>query len=360
MSVARLPFALLVLAACGDASHGGLDTSFGVGGLAATPAPTAPAISLGSMAIDSRDRIVVAGTSVTDWMLRLSSDGTLDATFGSAGITDSLGHASIQIDSLDRILVVGNGYLVRHGSDGRYDPGFGSAGSVSLDLPLGTGRAAIQRDGRILVVTETVGELRARRFDDGGQLEVGFGGQVLTRMQPQVALRDAGQGVVFAGYDRAIRLTDDGALSATSYIPLGPELGPPSVRASVHFDDGLVVGGVTPGGFVARFHADGVFDQSFGVAGYLSVVGLASVGGLAADAEGYLLVAGTVDRDGRRWGVMRLDPTGWRDPSFGDGGIVAFDIGADGSVHGMGLQRDGRIVIVGRRGDSVLVARLVP
>ena len=88
---------------------------------------------------------------------------------------------------------------------------------------------------------------------------------------------------------------------------------------------------------------------------------------VAVQLDGYVLVAGTVNRPetGDDFAVLRYKPDGTLDDTFGTGGMVAMDIGpgwnrvgtSDRAV-GVAVQADGRIVVAGSSNDRVAVARL--
>lgn len=66
-------------------SSGAIDATFGTGGSVAVTAMTPD-----SLVLDGSDRIYVAGSSGSEWMLaRYTSGGALDPTFGSQGVADA-------------------------------------------------------------------------------------------------------------------------------------------------------------------------------------------------------------------------------------------------------------------------------
>lgn len=95
-------------------------------------------------------------------------------------------------------------------------------------------------------------------------------------------------------------------------------------------------------------------DSTFGVCGLvtLDVARVDNVGfgtqGLAIDGQGRALLAGTTgslaDRD---LGVVRLTPAGAVDTSFGNNGVGSVSVAASDLGHGVLLQPDGTIVLVG-------------
>src|SRR5262245_39833889 len=144
-----------------------------------------------AMVIDSSGRIVTAGThSIFGgyWgfgLSRYNSDGSLDTTFGNAGLVDTdisaagLGAEArdVAIDNLGRIIVAGISYplpkspccflilnpdflVARYNSDGSLDTTFGNGGVVTTDIR-GDGSydqtraVAVDSLGRIVVAGHT-------------------------------------------------------------------------------------------------------------------------------------------------------------------------------------------------------------
>jgi uncharacterized delta-60 repeat protein len=156
-------------------SNGGLDATFGTGG-----ETTISAQSGSRMAFDSAGRIIVAGNIVAgniDVGLavdRLTSNGTLDSTFGVGGQT-TVGlinnAAAMAVDSAGRIAVAGTAYkgfesdfaVAMLEASGRPAPDFGTGGLVTTALgnpgevssSIGAAVAFDARD-RIVVAGSTV------------------------------------------------------------------------------------------------------------------------------------------------------------------------------------------------------------
>jgi len=122
-------------------------------------------------AIQPDGKIVVAGKNGSNQrvVLRYNTNGTLDATFNGTGIvTTASGNgfsnpSSVLIQSDGKIVVVGayfNGSyddhisLIRYNSDGSLDNTFGTAGIVTTSIGASedrVGKAVLQSDGKIVV-----------------------------------------------------------------------------------------------------------------------------------------------------------------------------------------------------------------
>jgi uncharacterized delta-60 repeat protein len=154
-------------------SNGSLDTSFDSDGKVNTDF-FGSLDQANALAIQSDGRIVVAGQSVNspaaDFALaRYNADGSLDASFGSAGkvTTDFFGNIDsafgLTIQSDNRIVAAGSAdpgadtndfALARYNPEGALDSSFGSAGKITTDFSGGFNEArsiAIQPEGRIVV-----------------------------------------------------------------------------------------------------------------------------------------------------------------------------------------------------------------
>ena len=230
-------------------ADGTLDSSFGVSGTITTDFggdDRANALTL------QRDgKVVVAGFAARlDFALaRYRADGTLDPTFGTAGLltTDFSGNSdtayavSIQVD--EKIIVAGatGNYpsaqfaLTRHNADGSLDADFGTGGLVTIRV----GRDArahalwIQPDGKLVaggfVNNGSSNDAALARLNADGIVDMSFGagGRVLTdfggrNFGNSLALQSDGK-IVAAGaddfppyYDFAIaKYEADGRIDAT-------------------------------------------------------------------------------------------------------------------------------------------------
>ncbi|HRH39748.1 MAG TPA: delta-60 repeat domain-containing protein, partial [Flavobacteriales bacterium] len=130
------------------AQVGILDPSFGQGDTVLTPILSSYDRTE-EVLVQPDGRIIVVGSTYDNGatgiaLARYESDGTLDTTFGDAGVRISFTTDSIGIDAAaavllsdGRILVAGNaapnayiGLLARYTTDGDLDPTFGTGGLV--------------------------------------------------------------------------------------------------------------------------------------------------------------------------------------------------------------------------------------
>jgi uncharacterized delta-60 repeat protein len=315
-------------------------------------------------------------------VIRLKTDGSVDATFGTngaavlafdrsgSGMTDGAAGMAVQADG--KIVVTGfvsgdattgiDMGVARFTSDGKPDSQFGNGGKVVVPFNLGdcaqfecddfSFRTSLQTDGRILVAgfastsssttvmavaRLTTAGLRDSTFDGDGRVTIDFGGDVAAAGRVR-QLAD-GQHIVVAGYAN-------------------------QVPGSGNFDFAL-----------ARLDAAGQLDPGFGVGGKLTYA--FDVGGNNQDvsldfvelAGGKLLVCGAVavnNPANADMACVRFTATGQPDPTFVSS-LVPFDIGgglADG-VYAFAVDAKKRIVLAGSVDRDVDnadfgVARLLP
>jgi len=119
---------------------------------------------------------------------------------------------------------------------------------------------------------------------------------------------------------------------------------------------------------IARYNEDGSLDTSFGKEGKVRSSlgdGDDEIAAIAVQDDGYIVAAGyTVVDGGRDFVLVRLNPNGDFDHSFGEGGIVVTGLGnLDDEITAMTIDDEGRIVVcgyvTGTAGSIVAIARYV-
>ncbi len=328
-------------------ANGVLDTSFNDDGLFTTD-PTEFGSGIKDLAVDTEGRLLALGSISPDLaLLRLNTDGTLDASFdgglvriGTGGFSNHAtsillqpdGKVVIAGDELDQFL------LARFNADGTPDLGFSGDG-FSDELVPGGASAALVRiflDGDKIVAigrTSIGNDVVAARYESDGDLDLSFDGD---------------------GFDTY----DGGGLSL--------------IRDVVRLPDGkFLIGGEfnTDLGFV-RLNADLTLDTDFGVGGTLDhdfpAVINESLGGMAVQANGKI-VAAVTSGSGLAQVAMaaRFNPDGSIDTGFGVGGLATADFlpGFQNGTDAIALQTDGKIVVAGSAdgasGNDFGVARLI-
>jgi uncharacterized delta-60 repeat protein len=217
-----------------------------------------------------------------------------------------------------------------HAQAGSLDASFGSGGKVTTDFAGSFDQAnalAVQGDGRLVAAGSarfgTSDDFALARYNPDGSLDASFGsgGKVTTDFA--------------AGHDvaTALAVQADGKLVAAGY--------------SLDFFG-------TPLGFaLARYHPDGSLDASFGSGGKVLTGGLDRANALAVQGDGRLVAAGVARSGSIDFALVRYQPDGALDASFGDGGKVLTDFaGGPDRANALVVQADGRLVAAGNSLDS--------
>jgi uncharacterized delta-60 repeat protein len=213
---------------------------------------------------------------------------------------------------------------------GDLDPTFSDDGKQTTDFGPGFDSAfgaALQADGKIVLVGDAqAGPERVfavARYNPDGSLDPTF--------------------------------SDDGK-QTTDFVGFGDR----ATGVAVQADGKLVVGGTGAGGTaLARYVPDGSLDPSFGVGGKVTAGHcappqppcdeFAAHGGVALQADGKIVAAGTASVPGREadFGVARFNSDGSLDTAFASDGVQTTDFGGRDEATGVALQADGKIVVAG-------------
>jgi uncharacterized delta-60 repeat protein len=338
------------------AAGGELDKAFGRDGRVVTN--FGASAEAGAIALEPDGKIIVGASSLRGDLIlaRHAAGGTLDATFGHEGTvvtdlggTDGLADLAVQADA--KIVVAGvnfdssTGFLLRYRPDGSLDPTFGSDGKVELSAS-GVSSVLARANGKLAVVGTSGREnFVLARYDARGSMDRSFG--------------RAGKVVTAVGGPRHFPArASAAALAPGGKIVVAGSRMDPDKRSSA---DGLPFSMI-----VVRYRPDGRLDRSFGRRGVVTVdlrPHDSSIRDVVVLRDGRILVAGH-GHLGRGTGggptVWCFRKSGALDRSFGTNGKAV--IGNDGGLAtALGLDRTGRVVVVGRGGAALgdfLVARL--
>jgi uncharacterized delta-60 repeat protein len=376
----------LVMALWRYTEAGVLDTTFngsgfvthaGGGGLSAAD----EAIGAG-VAVDANGHIVVAGYSVegNTWgtmIWRFNADGTLDTTFGNAGIaryaSPQSGGARMAVDASGRIIVAGFSWsgtdwdtsVWRYTASGELDTSFNGTGVYTINASAGTGATGediatgvtIDASGRVVVVgysTNAAGDqdMTVWRFTDDGTPDASFGSAGVFR-------HDNAAGGHGNDVAQSVKVDASGRIVATGWSP----------RIAGNLNEDLAVWRLLP---------NGTLDTSFNGTGYLTHSGAAGgdgmdIGrGIGIDGTGRIVVVGQSqnaagDSDMVVW---RYTEAGQLDAMFGSGGVkvqagtAGGTAGRDGA-RAIAFDSNGRLLVAGHSvnaaGNSDMVLwRLLP
>jgi uncharacterized delta-60 repeat protein len=344
------------------AADGTVDGSFGNAGVVLTglTGSTMKVVTTTKVAVQPDGKTLVAGSThdmsgQLAWnVLRYNTDGSLDASFAGDGIAEIVipgatvalvGDFVVQLDG--KIVVVGHAYqaggprptLVRFNSDGTLDTSFGVAGIAQVDfgpVDLQLNGVALQADGKLVVTGHMAAAgvaILVMRFDTAGSLDATFGdgGTAFTIVQ------DLNVG-------KAVAIQDDGKIVVGGFTSL--------------FDDQYQQM------VVVRYDNAGNLDSSFGAAGIalFDIAALNGISDLAIAADGKIVAIGATQTE--KLVAIRLTNNGTADASFGDEGAAEFDFHFPGEAHSLALQADGKLLVAGfatttgSSGTDFAVARL--
>jgi uncharacterized delta-60 repeat protein len=272
----------------------------------------------------------------------LAAPGDLDPTFGGDGIVyTTFFHPAqatgIALQDDGKIVVVGTSgrlderfAVTRYLTDGTLDATFGGDGKVVTNItrrPDLAADVAIQADGRILVVGRSGGgggKFGVVRYETDGSLDPSFG--------------------------------SDGIV-ATNFTP-GDDI---ASAIALQADGRIVVAGTFREGFLAdsrfaftRYLSDGSLDASFDQDGKVTADFTAerdTASSVAIQPDGKIVAVGRAAGTGGRFALIRLQPDGSSDLTFGTSGKVMTNFTDDeDSAEDLALQPDGRIVVIGQGG----------
>jgi uncharacterized delta-60 repeat protein len=352
LSVGAVTAVALVAAGTSSAAPQDLDSHFGDAGKVTSDINTYD--SANAVAIDSHGRIVVAGTtgdgSSSDFLVaRYMPDGTLDPSFGSAGVltTDFNGRndttRSMELDSQGRIVVAGASRrgasvaaMARYRPDGDLDPTFSGDGKALVNLgsyDVDINGLAIDSSNRIVIAGRRYlyhdmfdyYDFLLARFAPNGTLDSSFGGDgkittdfVYTLDEAFALAIDSQNRIVAAGQADNYGESSDFALAR--YAPSG-DLDP-------------------------SFGGDGLVETSFSNDPYDAYWDYATTA--LIDGQGHILAAGGNGESGDEFALARYDAGGQLDSGFGSDGLVQTKFSHSGRANSLAIDPEGRIVAVGQ------------
>jgi uncharacterized delta-60 repeat protein len=335
---------------------GSLDTVFDGDGRVTTDFTGLADVASG-LALQPNGFVVAAGrTGDGSFALaRYRRDGTLDTSFdGDGRVTTDFGNFEVGEDVVlqpdGKIVVVGTSIvddlpgglwaLARYSTDGSLDATFGSGGKVLTDFggPSNVRAVALMADGRIVVAGDASADgssydVAVARYLAGGGLDPTFDedGRVVV---------DLGAGNSEGASDVVVQ--SDGSAVIAGTVDLSGSGEPDFLVARFDLDGSLDTEGLDP-----------FLDAPFGSGGMVTtdVTGYDEATSIAIEPGGKLLVTGgtTPDLDTTpiELALARYNLDGSLDQSFGAGGVVTTDFGGETWGADVAVQPDGAIVVAG-------------
>ncbi|MBV9545146.1 MAG: hypothetical protein JOY61_12315 [Chloroflexi bacterium] len=376
---------------------GTLDQSFGNKGIVSERTPQG-GLDPEALVLQADGKILLAGTTsdltsatVGFGLARYNSDGSLDTSFGSGGRVLTLagqGEAdahAVVLQPDGSILVAGSAFadkggasqfaIARYTSSGSLDPSFGSGGLVLTSAGESGAEArgiALQSDGRIAAVGTSFGTadhddaFALVRYMPDGSLDTSFGdgGTIITEfttpsgpargnaiiVQPDGMIFAAGSAGGHAGSLALVRYTTSGTAAPTATqlqaSAQGYALAPqPDGRVLVA---GAVGSADSQSFCLTRYLADGNLDASFGNAGTATTSfdgGGSGAHGVLVQPDGKVVLVGSGSAG---FAAARYTTNGSLDPTFGSGGKLVTMVSDAGSFPAaVAMQPDGKLISVG-------------
>lgn len=330
--------ALATFSGVGQANRADLDLAFGVDGVVRLSVVNG---GFNDIAVQSDGRIVVVGMSGSDWLIaRFNADGSLDAGFGNGGVrtvtpptatTPSVARAVV-LDASGCLLVAGGRHVMRLMTDGSLDAGYGVAGIYSpplsaAQLDLDISDIVVSSDGGFLASCTVAGfvppsyvgfHISALKLTSAGVVDTAFG--------------TGGYATKFGGVERIYNETH-------AVVEWGGNVyvaGRSGARWFNYFAE------------VVRFTAGGQVDTTFGTDGVLNVIGGMPLNPSNRASElviqpgvGLIAAGSGFNLSGEIVGTTRVIASG-SDPTFAQPSILR---GTDALSTGLLVDADNRIVL---------------
>ncbi|MGL2963124.1 T9SS type A sorting domain-containing protein [Flavobacterium sp. RSB2_4_14] len=210
-------------------SNGNLDTTFGINGVVQTPFSGSESFA-NCIAVQQDGKIILGGYTVNapfakDFaMIRYDGNGTIDTGFGINGKVITTLNTTYS-DYIDKIIIDPQGRIiasgcssfevnyklamVRYTSNGTLDTSFGTNGKVISNIGSWYSDVARQVDGKIVLVGGYYGDIFAvLRYLDNGALDNGFGANGLVT-----------GGFEFGGFASSVLIQSDNKIVVTGNTP---------------------------------------------------------------------------------------------------------------------------------------------
>lgn len=340
-------------------------------------------------------RSSLSGGYLSFSLARLRNNGTFDPTFGTSGkVTTSYGTEGFEaktglLQPDGKIIVAGDSYtnaslgysqvvVVRYNTDGTLDTTFDSDGMTFTQVPTSnedfSKSVVLQPDGKIVVGVQTRTNANFDfvliRYNPDGSLDSSFGLNGIARNNLSatneaiydIALLPSGK-IIAVGYKSgtsnddvyAVQYNADGSIDTTFGVNGAFNYDFASnhnyaFAVAVDSNNKIVIGGRYTGAsysspFVLRLLPNGTFDNSFNGTGIKIETTNETYDDVVLQSDDKILLIGTSNT---KFGVTKLNQDGSFDISFGTSGKVETLVATNYCLGKKGaLQTDGKLVVVG-------------
>ncbi|WP_126653904.1 T9SS type A sorting domain-containing protein [Chryseobacterium aureum] len=345
---------------------GSLDTTFGTNGIFTNDFQTGSDDAVYSLALQSDGKIVLAGYSddgnnKNAAILRLTSNGTIDTTFGTAGkvLTDFIsGKADeikvVKLHPLTGAVIVGGtsatsttqsqAVIARYTSNGALDTTFNTTGVYALPHNTGSGTfyyviedLVVKPNGKISAVgwinqqgLQWSANHMAYRLNNNGSLDSSFSSDGVITVNGAFNADDKSFSMIL-NPDDSFLFSGGGNLTSTKYdyfMGLYNAAGTSAV-GKASFDYGTLINDIAYG--------------------------------MGADSTGKIVMAGSSvsSTTSSTFGISRVNADYTVDNTFGTAGKVTTTFGSNttNEAFDMVIQPDDKIIAVGYSGNDIAIAR---
>jgi uncharacterized delta-60 repeat protein len=389
-------------------ANGSIDITFGTSGTVITD--LAGTDTANGVVVQADGRIVVAGSNddgSSDFVIvrytasgaldtSFSGDGRFEFTFGAADFCAAIAQQAdgryvlAGYSSINSATNGANDFaLARVNANGTLDTAFDSEGILTTDFSGGDDRAtsiAIQSDGKIVVGGSggtgsdtfaiarynTNGSLDTTFSGDGkAQFAVGASGSVnSTKVLADGSILLAGEvdlnstpGLVTAANLGFFKLSGSGLADGGAIYDIRSVLSDDvAYDVAIRSDGKYIVAGSAAGRpALLRYNADGTLDTTFGGDGRIDfgTTVLGTIRGVAIQGDGKIVVTGTGFNGGTSNDivVVRLDINGFFDFGFGTTGTAIAALAGNQAAYDVVIQSDGKILVAGESGGDFAAVR---
>jgi uncharacterized delta-60 repeat protein len=336
---------------------GSIDNSFGSNGFVEVDFNDDIPGGIKEVAFQSDGRIIVAGNR---GMCRFSISGVLDLNFGISDGFTGYGANQSTLSSLlilpdNKIIVAGDGHtegaggygLSKFNSDGTPDPNYGDNSNIVFSAGPATaaGNSAafladvlLQNDGKIICAGHYIYQ------PDGSLEQIAIFRTLADGSTYDNTFAENGIGIGGDWYGETLTFTENDLLSAAKLLPDGKIIVIGETNNSNGSNQNMII---------AKINSNGTLDTSFGFNGkttFSTSPAYEQPYSLDIQSDGKILITSLHPSIRGSYNLLRLNPNGTFDNTFGTNGVVSGTLGRtnyDANGNLVKIQADGKIIVAG-------------